>query len=55
MEKLQTSAKTGQEAHRQIEKDFVDNFGAQKEVSVVLNDGKKSEKTQECQMVHMLS
>ena len=39
MEKLQESAKTGQEAHRQIEKELRDVYGAQTEVRVDLNDG----------------
>ena len=44
LQKLNESAKTGQEAHRQIEKELVDNYGARKEVSITLNDGTKVRK-----------
>ena len=36
--KLQESSKIGREAHRQIEKELVDKFGGQKEVTMTLKD-----------------
>ena len=44
MEKLRESAKTGQEAHRQIEKKLEDVYGAKKEVELTLKNGKKVRK-----------